>query len=229
MLILNIETSTDVGSVSLSRDGHCWILREDRETGDHAKQLTIFIQEVLDALSLSLNDIDALALSTGPGSYTGLRIGASVAKGICYTLQKPLIAVDTLKAMAYGVQLLENPGQNDIIIAVQDARRMDAYAAVYSADLETLRAPFFLTLEADSFADMMPDGARIFVCGNAAEKWSSLLSNPSIVFSSVKMPSSRFMEKISYEMYNANQFEDYAYYEPFYMKPPNVTIPKNLI
>jgi len=229
MLILNIETSSDVGSVNVSKDGHCWILREEKENADHARLLTVYIEEVLKTLSLGLNDLDAVAVSEGPGSYTGLRIGVSVVKGICYTLQKPLIAVDTLKAMAYGVQLMDKPGQKDVIVSIQDARRMDAYAAVYSSNLETLKAPFFLTLEPDSFLEMIPKGGRIFVCGNASEKWSRLVNNSSVIFSSVNCPSSRFMEKISFDLYREQKFENCAYFEPFYMKPPNVTLPKNLI
>jgi tRNA threonylcarbamoyladenosine biosynthesis protein TsaB len=229
MLILNIETSTNVGSVSLSRDGHSWIIKEEKESGDHARQLTVFIEELMDTAKLSLKDLDAVAVSAGPGSYTGLRIGVSVAKGIAYTLQKPLIAVDTLKAIAYGVQLFDRPGPNDMIVVIQDARRMDAYAAVYKSDLSTVKSPYFLTLESDSFLEFLPEGARIFLCGNAVEKFKGISNNPSFIFSAVNCPSSRFMEQLSCEQYLEKKFEDVAYYEPFYMKPPNVTIPKNTI
>jgi tRNA threonylcarbamoyladenosine biosynthesis protein TsaB len=229
MLILNIESSTNVGSVSLSKDGHCWIMKEEKESGDHARQLTVFIEELMDTAKIKLQDLDAVAVSAGPGSYTGLRIGVSVAKGIAYTLQKPLIAVDTLKAMAYGVQFFDRPAPKDIIVSIQDARRMDAYAAVYSSDLSTVKTPYFLTLEADSFLEFLPAEGRIFVCGNAAIKWRTIVSHPSIIFSGVNCPSSRFMEKLSYDIYLDKKFEDLAYYEPFYMKPPNVTLPKNTI
>jgi tRNA threonylcarbamoyladenosine biosynthesis protein TsaB len=207
MLILNIETSTNVGSVSLSKDGNSWIIKEEKESGDHARQLTVFIEELMDTAKLSLKDLDAVAVSAGPGSYTGLRIGVSVAKGIAYTLQKPLIAVETLKAIAYGVQLFDRPGPNDLIVVIQDARRMDAFAAVYKSDLSTVRSPFFLTLE----------------------KFKGIVNHPSFIFSAVNCPSSRFMEQLSCEQYLEKKFEDVAYYEPFYMKPPNVTIPKNTI
>jgi tRNA threonylcarbamoyladenosine biosynthesis protein TsaB len=229
MLILNIETSTDVGAVSLCRDGFTWITREEKETGDHAGQLTLFIEDVMKMASLTVSDLDAVAVSAGPGSYTGLRIGISVAKGICYTLNKPLLAVDTLQAMAYGVQLFDEPGEKDIIVSLQDARRMDAYAAVYSNHLEMLKAPFFLTLESDSFLDLIPEGGHLYVCGNAADKWRGLVDDDRLIFSSVKSPTGRFMEKLSAERFLEGKFEETAYYEPFYLKPPNVTKPKGLL
>lgn len=226
MLILNIETSTNVGSVSLSRDGHTWIMREERESGDHAGQLTLFIEEILAAAGHRMQDLDAVALSAGPGSYTGLRIGVSVAKGICYTLQKPLIAVNTLQAMAYGLLLQQRVQENDIIVALQDARRMDAYAAVYNKRLETLKPSFFLTLEPNSFLELLPEGGKIWVCGNAATKWQSLVADERICFSEVLAPSSRFLESLAAQAFEKGNFEDLAYYEPFYLKPPNVTKPK---
>ena len=227
MLILNIETSTNVGSVSLSKDGFCWILKEEKESGDHARQLTLFIEELMELAKLRLKDLDAVAVSAGPGSYTGLRIGVSVAKGICYTLNKPLLAVNTLQSMAYGVQQFYKVGPNDLIVAIQDARRMDAYAAVYDHTLKTLKDSFFLTLESDSFLDMIGEGGRIFVCGTAAKKWSEIINHSSLIFTEIDGPSSRFMEKLSFEQFSSQQFENTAYFEPFYLKPPNVTLPKN--
>jgi tRNA threonylcarbamoyladenosine biosynthesis protein TsaB len=229
MLILNIETTTNVGSVSLSKDGFTWVLIEEKERGDHAGQLTIFIQQILNIADKNLSEVDAIAVSEGPGSYTGLRIGVSAAKGICYTLDKPLIAVNTLKTMAYAVGLYHTIGVNDIIVSLQDARRMDAYAAVYDKDLNEIKASFFLTLESDSFLDLIPKGAKLWVCGNSAEKWKTLLSDPRVIFSDVKAPSSRFLEKLSAEAFENKAFEDVAYFEPFYLKPPNVTKPKALL
>jgi len=173
--------------------------------------------------------LDAVAVSTGPGSYTGLRIGVSVAKGICYTLQKPLIAVNTLQAMAYGLLLLHTLQENDIVVALQDARRMDAYAAVYNRQLETLKPSFFLTLEPNSFLELLPEGGRIWVCGNAATKWQSLVTDERICFSEVLATSSRFLETLAAQAFEKENFEDVAYYEPFYLKPPNVTKPKGFI
>jgi tRNA threonylcarbamoyladenosine biosynthesis protein TsaB len=106
---------------------------------------------------------------------------------------------------------------------------MDAYAAVYKSDLSTVRSPFFLTLESDSFLEFLPEGDRVFLCGNAVEKFKGIVNHPSFIFSAVNCPSSRFMEQLSCEQYLEKKFEDVAYYEPFYMKPPNVTIPKNTI
>lgn len=221
--ILNIETTTTVASVSLSRNGYTWILREDQGSNDHARHLTQFIQEVLQQADLSMQQLDAIAVSSGPGSYTGLRIGVSVAKGLCYSLDKPLIAVDTLAALAYGVQLAHPVQAKDQIISLQDARRMDAYAAVYNTRLETIKAPFFLTLEEQSFADLSAE--RLWVAGNAGPKWQASLQQtpPYLAFSSVLAPSAKYMEQLAFQAFQQSQFENLAYYEPFYLKKPHIT------
>ena len=224
MLILNIECTTNVGSVSLSRNGKTWIMKEDF-SGDHAKNLTLFIDEILNTSNIKLEDIDAVSISEGPGSYTGLRIGVSIAKGICYTLNKPLLAVSTLKSLAYGVKLLNPISENDLIIPMMDARRMDAFAAVYSSNLETLVDPFFLTLSENSFEEWSKKGIRIWICGNASEKFQNI-SKGNFTYSKIHLCSSRFLEDLSLNLFNASKFEDIAYYEPFYLKPPNITMPK---
>lgn len=229
-LILNIETTTPVGSISLSKNGLTWVMREDLHSGDHARNLTLFIAEVIKTADRKLSEVDAIAVSAGPGSYTGLRIGISVAKGLCYTLQKPLLAVNTLQAMAYGTAQQNKIGKKDIIVALQDARRMDAFAAVYNAELEVVKAPFFVTLAADSFAELVLEGGKIWVCGTAAEKWVEIASKSiPIELSEVLAPSSRFLESLSFSAFQHQQFEDVAYYEPFYLKAPNVTKPKGLL
>jgi tRNA threonylcarbamoyladenosine biosynthesis protein TsaB len=228
-LILNIETTTPVGSVSLTKDGLTWVMREIHDSSDHAKNLTLFIQEILSTANCKLSDLDAIAVSAGPGSYTGLRIGISVAKGLCYTLQKPLLAVNTLQAMAYGSISQHDIGEKDIIVCLQDARRMDAFAAVYDCNLEVLKAPFFITLEAFSFAELAVEAGKIWVCGTAAKKWMEVVS-PSLSVESAKVlaPSSRFLEALGFKAFKEEQFEDVAYYEPFYLKAPNVTKPKKI-
>ena len=150
-MILNIETTTQVGSVSLAVEGNSWIIMEELESGDHAKNITLFIEEILKIADIKRWEIKAVAVSSGPGSYTGLRIGLSVSKGLCFALGVPLLGVPTLKALSYG--LIENYklNENDRIIALMDAKRMDAYAAVYDYKLNEVKAPFFLTLESDSF------------------------------------------------------------------------------
>lgn len=229
-LILNIETTTPVGSVSLSKDGLTWVMREIHDSSDHARNLTLFIQEIMATASVKLADLDAIAVSAGPGSYTGLRIGISVAKGLCYTLQKPLLAVNTLQAMAYGTTQQHSIGEKDIIVCLQDARRMDAFAAVYNHQLEVVEAPFFITLTANSFEQLLPEGGKIWVCGTAAEKWMGIVS-PSLAVecAAVLAPSSRFLEQLSTAAFDKQEFEDVAYYEPFYLKAPNVTKPKQIL
>jgi tRNA threonylcarbamoyladenosine biosynthesis protein TsaB len=224
MLILNIETTTNVGSVSLSLKGKTWIMREDY-SGDHAKNLTLFINEIITTANIKLEDIDAVSISEGPGSYTGLRIGVSIAKGICYTLNKPLIAVNTLKSLAYAVKLLNPVSENDLIIPVMDARRMDAYAAVYSANLDSLKEPFFLSLTENTFEELSKNGSKIWICGNASEKFQAI-SKGNFTFSKIHLCSSRFLENLALKSFYSSKFEDIAYYEPFYLKPPNITTPK---
>ena len=224
MLILNIETTTNVGSVSLTLNGKTWIMREDY-SGDHAKNLTLFINEIIITATIKLEDIDAVSISEGPGSYTGLRIGVSIAKGICYTLNKPLIAVNTLKSLAYAVKLLNPVSENDLIIPIMDARRMDAYAAVYNANLDSLKEPFFLSLTENTFEELSKNGSKIWICGNASEKFQAIRKG-NFTFSNIHLCSSRFLEDLALKSFNSSKFEDIAYYEPFYLKPPNITTPK---
>jgi tRNA threonylcarbamoyladenosine biosynthesis protein TsaB len=228
-MILNIETTTQVGSVSLAVEGNSWIVMEELETGDHAKNITLFIEEVLKIADINRWDIKSIAVSSGPGSYTGLRIGLSVAKGLCFALDVPLLGVPTLKALSYGVIKNYKLNENDRIIALMDARRMDAYAAVYDYKLNEVKAPFFLTLESDSFDVFIENEAKLYFCGNAAEKFNSLTSKSAFIFTSVKNPCSLFMEKLSFDLYQKGEFEDLAYFEPFYLKPPNITKPKSIL
>lgn len=228
-MILNIETTTEVGSVSLTVNGNCLILREDLETGDHARNMTLFIEEILYLTNTDRKSIQAVAISSGPGSYTGLRIGLSLAKGLCFALKVPLLAVPTLKTLAYAVNCNYKLKKNDRIVSLQDARRMDAYAAVFDCCLNEIKATHFLTLEPDSFEEIMVNNAEIYICGNASEKFKSLIADSNIIFTKVKHPSSIYMERLSFELFKASKFEDLAYFEPFYLKAPNITKPKSVL
>jgi tRNA threonylcarbamoyladenosine biosynthesis protein TsaB len=223
-LILNIETSARCCSVCLSRNGEPWIVRENISDYAHAKNITLFIQEVLNSGSLTLNDISAVAVSRGPGSYTGLRIGVSTAKGLCFALDKPLLSVDTLKAISSGAKILDSVSDTAYVSLI-DARRMDAYAAVYDADMQVVKTPFFCTLQADSFDFLLKDlnFDRVLVSGDAASKFRELVKNPDIFFSKIEMPSSKFMPALSQLKFEIEDFEDVAYFEPFYLKLPNIT------
>lgn len=221
--ILSIETTTMTCSVALLKNNSCWILKEEKDMGDHAQQLTLYIEEVLKQAQLSLADLDAIAVSSGPGSYTGLRIGVSVAKGLCFSLEKPLLAVNTLKSMAYEVLESGKIEEKDIIVSLQDARRMDAFAAIYDAQLNEIEAAHFLTLEEDSFQQFQQKGGRIWICGNAASKMPRNKEN--LLLTEVHGPSARYMEALASKKWAEQSFEDLAYFEPFYLKPPNISKP----
>ncbi len=223
-MILCIETSTMSCSVALTKVNNCWILKEEKDSADHAQKLTGFIQSVLTQGNVKLQNIDAIAVSSGPGSYTGLRIGISVAKGFCYSLEKPLIAVNSLHSLAYGASIKDLIQEHDIIVALQDARRMDAYAAVYNAQLEEIAPPQFLSLEADSFQKWATPSGRIWLCGNAATKMP--LEYKNLRVSQVIGSSAHYLEQLAYQKWEQKAFEDLAYFEPFYLKPPNITKPK---
>src|SRR5690554_4321927 len=212
-VIINLETSTTNCSVSIARDGELIQLREDNSFQySHSEQLHLFIREVLQETSLSFQDISAIAVSKGPGSYTGLRIGVSAAKGLCFSLDLPLISVPTLEVLAE-----QEMGKGyDFIVPVLDARRMDVYAVVFDAYGKQIRDTRAETLQEDCYRDYAERG-KVLLIGDGAEKCRELLGHPNFVFKSA-MPSSREMAGLSYTKFRSAQFEDVAYFEPFYLK-----------
>lgn len=225
--ILSIETATRSCSVCLSKDGHPWIVREVQSLSGHAEQLTLFIQEVMQTANLDLKELDAIAVSQGPGSYTGLRIGISTAKGLCYALDKPMLAIDTLQALAFGaIQDYYNP--KAAYVSLMDARRMDAYVGIYTADFKTLKAPFFATLEPNTFDDLLENTEieEVVLVGDAIEKYEAICASKPLKISTVQLPSSKHLSYLAYLAYQAEESVDVAYFEPFYLKKPNITKPK---
>jgi len=212
-LILNIETSTTNCSVSLSKDEEILVLKEDNNAGySHAEKLHLFIKDVMDYAGISNNNIDAIAISKGPGSYTGLRIGVSTAKGLCYALDKPLIAISTLEAMAHQVN-----ASNGLIIPILDARRMEVYSAVFGYDYSSKREIKAEILDPNSFASELKNGTVHFI-GNAVEKTKTIINNSNAIFIDGKLPSASTMGKIANSKYKISDFEDVAYFEPYYLK-----------
>lgn len=221
-LILTIETTTDVCSVSVAKDGTTWAIRQVKDKNIHAKKLTSFVEAVFQDIDRDMSDIDAIAVSEGPGSYTGLRIGLSTAKGLCYGLNKPLIAISTLQALAQeGFWYYPEP--DTYIVAVQDARRMDAYSAIYKRTGEEILAPTFLTLEPHTFDAYLPDTAEVVVVGNAAFKLRGLIDKEANwQFPNIEC-SAKHSAGLAEEAYQAKAFVDVAYFEPFYLKRPHIT------
>lgn len=213
-IILNLETATTNCSVSLAENGSTIAIKEhDAPNYSHSEQLHLFIQEVLKEASLSLTDVDAIAVSKGPGSYTGLRIGVSAAKGLCFSLDIPLISVPTLDSMAYQAR----GAKVDFVIPVLDARRMEVYSKVFDTDLNEIRETKAEIIDENSFASYLKKG-KVLLMGSGAEKCKEVLSNAGLEFNFSVVPSAKEMSQLSHVKYKAGEFEDVAYFEPYYLK-----------
>ena len=221
--ILNIETSTKNCSVSLSKNGQTLVLKEVATAGfSHAERLHAFIEEACKDAGITLHDLHAVAVSQGPGSYTGLRIGVSAAKGLCFALDIPLIAVDTLTAMASKVTI-----EQGYIVPMIDARRMEVYSAVFNADLVKIRTTEAEILTENSFANYT---APIYFLGDSTPKAQTVLTQSNFTFlSDLVFPSAQEMSALSYIKFENSLFEDVAYFEPFYLKDFLITPTKKPI
>lgn len=232
--ILNIETSTEVCSVSIAKDGEILFLRESTEGMNHSKLLTVFIEELFGERDFDAKQLEAVAVSMGPGSYTGLRIGVSVAKGLCYGLEIPLIGVGSLESM--GTFAAENAAdfyQGDdsdklLFCPMIDARRMEVYTALFNALGEKIKEVSAEIIDEESFAAEL-EHTKILFFGNGAEKCKSTLSHPNALFAGPEKTSARFMQKLSERKFEKREFENVAYFEPFYLKDFVATIPKNKV
>lgn len=210
--ILNIETSTKNCSVALAKEGEMIVCREIAEMGySHAEKLHVFIEEILSEANLKFSDLKAIAVSQGPGSYTGLRIGVSAAKGLCYALEIPLIAVDTLEVLASQISIEEG-----VIVPMIDARRMEVYSAIFDKNHQKIRDTKAEILTEESFSDL---NQTVYFVGDSSQKAKTLLQKDNFVFvDDVIYPSAKQMTKKSYTLFTNNRFEDVAYFEPFYLK-----------
>jgi tRNA threonylcarbamoyladenosine biosynthesis protein TsaB len=210
--ILNIETATRNCSVSLSLDGQTIALKEIAEVGfTHAEKLHVFIEDMLKENKLTFQDLSAIAVSQGPGSYTGLRIGVSAAKGFCYALGIPLIAIDTLESLAKRITI-----QNGLIIPMIDARRMECYTAIFNEHYEKIRDIKAEIIDDNSFAEIKEN---IHFVGDGAAKCQSILSNSKFIFHpDIEFPSASEMSQIAFYKYQKSDTVDVAYFEPYYLK-----------
>ncbi|WEK20765.1 MAG: tRNA (adenosine(37)-N6)-threonylcarbamoyltransferase complex dimerization subunit type 1 TsaB [Candidatus Pedobacter colombiensis] len=225
--ILQIETATQVCSAAVSVNGKTIALKEEMASNIHAGSLTLFIKEVMDTAGLQFTDLDAVSVSKGPGSYTGLRIGVSTAKGLCFALDKPLIAVDTLQMMAAGF-LVEQAGAEGLICAMIDARRMEVFTAVFDADLNYVLPTEAKIIDENSFAAELALGKVTFI-GDGAMKCAAVLQHENAAFSELNFNSAAYMSQLAYKAFTAAQFEDVAYFEPFYLKDFVLTTPKKKV
>ena len=211
--ILNIETATTNCSVSIAKDGETIVLKEDNDKSySHAERLHVYIDSALKEVGITGVDLSAIAISKGPGSYTGLRIGVSTAKGLCFALDKPLISVPTLEALAYKVQL-----ENGVIVSMLDARRMEVYSAIYDSNYNEIRTTEAQILDENAFAENLQNG-KVYFIGNGVEKTKTLITNLNAIFIEDKLPSANEMSALAFKKYQNNDFEDVAYFEPYYLK-----------
>jgi len=213
-IILHLETATTNCSVSISKDDEIVVLKENNAASySHSEQLHVFIKEALKEASLSFSDLDAVAISKGPGSYTGLRIGVSAAKGICFSLDIPLISIPTLQSMARQVDL--KPGE--LVIPALDARRMEVYSCVYNNNYQEVRETRAEIINEESFVEYLGEN-EVYVVGSGAEKCRGVLQHPNFIFDESVVPSAKDMVSMAFEKYESKQFEDVAYFEPYYLK-----------
>lgn len=239
-MILCLETSTAVCSVALVENGNVVALRESLDGQNHAEKITLFIDEVMKEAGVAYKDLDAVATSMGPGSYTGLRIGVSTAKGLCYAMEKPLIAIDTLAAMAHGFNDAEtqrgkvtelmvgvnsqsqSQGQSQqptaILCPMIDARRMEVYTAFFNEKLERTSETEALVIDENSFMKLKQNN-HLYLFGDGADKLAALFQNDENITVVEKFHcSAAYMSKLADEAFTNKQFVDTAYFEPFYLK-----------
>ena len=216
--ILHIETSTNVCSVALSQDGTCLTHKESHEGPSHATLLAPFVEEVLSFADSHAIPLDAVAVSQGPGSYTGLRIGASTAKGLCYGRRLPPIAIPTLQLLCTPVLLYQEELPDDALLCPMiDARRMEVYAALYDRSLHETRATQADIVTADTYHEYL-DRQPVYFFGNGAEKCRKVIAHPNAHFIDNIYPAARYMFPLAERALGRKQIEDVAYFEPFYLK-----------
>ena len=226
--ILNIETSTDVCSVSVSQDGACIFSQEDHEGPNHAVKLGTFVDEALSFADSHAIPLDAVAVSCGPGSYTGLRIGASMAKGICFGQDLKLIAVPTLELMAVPVLLREEVEEGALLCPMIDARRMEVYSAVYDRALHEVRGIQADVVDAKTYREYL-DRGPVYFFGNGAEKCMEVINHPNARLIKGVEPLAKWMFPIAERRIAQEKYEDVAYFVPFYLKDFVAHQPKKLL
>lgn len=221
-LLLNIESATDHCSVCISQGAEVLSFRESEELFSHSKVMTLLIEKCFLEAKKSMNDLDAVAISRGPGSYTSLRVGSSVAKGICYALDKPLIAIDTLQSLALAAYFLEKK-EEAIYVPMIDARRMEVYSAQFSPMGKRLTETIAEVISENTYSKIFKSEKNVIFCGNGSGKCEKVLESPAACFSTVTSCSALYLPSLATIAFSEKRFEDIAYYSPEYFKAPNIT------
>lgn len=226
--ILHIETSTSVCSVSVSEDGMSVFSKEDYDGPSHAVSLGVFVDEALSLVDSHAMMLDAVAVSCGPGSYTGLRIGVSMAKGVCYGRNIPLIGLPTLEVLSVPVLLYHELPENALLCPMIDARRMEVYAAIYDRALHMKREISADIVDENSYLNFL-DEYPVYFFGNGAEKCKDKINHPNAHFIDSIHPVAKMMFPLAEKAMANGDFKDVAYFEPFYLKEFVATKPKRLL
>jgi len=227
MILLHIETSTNVCSVALSENANCLFSKSNADGMNHAALLSVFIAEALEVLKSTNKKIDAVAVSSGPGSYTGLRIGVSTAKGLCYGYGIPMIAVSTLEVLTVEALKFKGDIPNALFCPMIDARRMEVYAAIYNVHGEIKREIAADIISSESYAEILAN-QLVYFFGNGAEKCKSTLTHSNALFIDNLVPLAENMIQFAEKAFLENNFVDVAYFEPFYLKEFQTTTPKKM-
>jgi len=222
-LLLHLETSAEFCSVCLSEGTTILASREGTKRFTHAAHITLFVEACLAEAGRTINEISAVSVSMGPGSYTGLRIGLSAAKGICYAIDKPLIAVSTLEALASAAYELKK--EDALYIPMIDARRMEVYTATFDATQKKIRDTEAHILTETSFVEQLKNKNKVIFCGNAVEKAQTVITASHADFQ-LLMSNSTHLVAPALRKWHAKDFADVAYSTPFYFKSPHITTPK---
>ena len=217
MIILHIETSTNICSIAVSENGQCLFSKSDSEGMNHAALLSVFIAEAMEFLKSTSKKPDAVAVSSGPGSYTGLRIGVSTAKGLCYGLDIPLIAVSTLEVLTANALQITDTATNSLFCPMIDARRMEVYAAIYNQEGIIQREISADIIDENSYSEIL-ESHSVYFFGNGAEKCKATLTHVNARFIDGMYPLAENMIVLAEKAYNEKKFVDVAYFEPFYLK-----------
>jgi tRNA threonylcarbamoyladenosine biosynthesis protein TsaB len=216
--IINIETSTEVCSVALCKDNEVIALKENKEGLNHAKLVTIFVEALLEEAKLDIKEIDAISISKGPGSYTGLRIGVSTAKGLCYGAQIPMIGINTLQAISVeAIKRAESIDKDTWFCPMIDARRMEVFCAFFDTNNKQQEDIKAVIVDQDSFKEILNERKVVFF-GNGAEKCKETITHKNAIFIDNIRNSAANMAALSNEAFKNQSFEDVAYFEPFYLK-----------